>query len=119
MLNSASDSVINGENYTYIAREILLSKERGDLDRENPDLIVVQRKYAVNGRSSLDVWTSTGPTSFASLAMKFPVSDVPISILHSAAFVTGIQLSRERGSQGMIAMLALTLLLRILRAGES
>jgi hypothetical protein len=48
------DTVINGENNTYIAREILLSKEEGDLDLENPDLIIVQRKYAVNASISLD-----------------------------------------------------------------
>ncbi|KAF8848153.1 hypothetical protein BDZ45DRAFT_811008 [Acephala macrosclerotiorum] len=48
------DTVINGENNTYIAREILLSKEQGDLDRENPDLIVVQRKCTRNASISLD-----------------------------------------------------------------
>lgn len=53
MLNPTTDTVINGENKTYVAREIQLSKEGGDLDCENPDFIITQRKY-VNGSISLE-----------------------------------------------------------------
>ena len=54
MLTLPSDSVINGETKTYAAREILLSKEGGDLDRENPDIIIGQRKFTSNGRIRLE-----------------------------------------------------------------
>jgi len=53
MLTTISDTVINGEDKTYIVREILISKEGGDLDHENPDLIIAQRKCASNGSISL------------------------------------------------------------------
>jgi hypothetical protein len=54
MLTSPSDSVINGEIKTYAIRDILLSKEGGDLDRENPDIIIGQRKFTSNGRIRLE-----------------------------------------------------------------
>jgi len=50
---ASTDTVINGEDKTYIAREILLSREGGDLDIENPDLVIAQRTYASNGALSL------------------------------------------------------------------
>jgi hypothetical protein len=54
MLTSPSDSVINGETKTYVVREIFLSKEGGDLDHENPVIIIGQRKFAPNGRVRLE-----------------------------------------------------------------
>jgi hypothetical protein len=54
MLTSPSDSVINGETKTYVVREILLSKEGGDLDCENPGIVIGQRKFASNGRVRLE-----------------------------------------------------------------
>jgi hypothetical protein len=53
VLNELLDTVINGENSTYISREVLVSKD-GDLDHENPNLIVAQRKYRANGSITLE-----------------------------------------------------------------
>lgn len=47
------DTVINGENKTYVSREILASKEGGDLENETPYLIIAQRKHAVGGKIAL------------------------------------------------------------------
>lgn len=46
--------MINGETKTYVVREILLAKEGGDLDRENPNIILGQRKFASGGRIRLE-----------------------------------------------------------------
>lgn len=54
VLTWLSDSVINGETKTYVVREILLAKEGGDLDRENPDIILGQRKFAPDGSIRLE-----------------------------------------------------------------
>jgi len=54
MLTAPPDSIINGETKTYVIREILLSKEGGDLDRENPNIIIGQRKFSPNGRIRLE-----------------------------------------------------------------
>lgn len=48
--------MINGENGTYIMREVPVSKEGGDLDCENPDLIVAQRRYGASGSVSLEAY---------------------------------------------------------------
>ncbi|PMD58545.1 uncharacterized protein K444DRAFT_614309 [Hyaloscypha bicolor E] len=53
-LFALKDSIINGETKTYVVREILLSKEGGDLDRENPNIIIGQRKFSPNGRIRLE-----------------------------------------------------------------
>ena len=48
-----SDKVINGESRTYIEREILISKEGGDLDRVDQEIIVAQRTYSTGGKIEL------------------------------------------------------------------
>lgn len=47
------DKVINGESRTYIEREILVSKEGGDLNRVDQEIIIAQRTYSTGGKIEL------------------------------------------------------------------
>lgn len=45
--------MINGESQTYIERQILISKEGGDLEREDQEIIIAQRTYSTTGTVAL------------------------------------------------------------------
>jgi hypothetical protein len=53
MLKIRTDNVINGEPRTYVEREILISKEGGDLDRVDQEIIVAPRTYSTRGNIEL------------------------------------------------------------------
>jgi hypothetical protein len=110
MLTAPPDSIINGETKTYIAREILLSKEGGDLDRENPSIIIGQRKFSPNSRIRLeahrlffaDALISIVLISSPNLGMRFLASDAQICIAHFVPSAIGRRLSSVRISQAVI-----------------